>query len=47
MQPETVYNPTTVPDEPDRAGYLGSIGEAARGRQRTCTLAIGGFDCLL
>ena len=43
MQPETVYNPTTISGRGERAGYLDSISsQASHGRRRCCTTTIGG-----
>ena len=43
MQPETVYNPTTIADGPEGGGYLDSISQQGHGRRRCCTLTIGGW----
>ena len=41
MQPETVYNPTTVSSMGELAGYLDSLSQGSRGHRRCCTTAIG------
>ncbi|KAF0298686.1 hypothetical protein FJT64_003959 [Amphibalanus amphitrite] len=40
MQPETVYNPTTIAGGSERGGYLDSISQDRHGRRRCCTLTI-------